>query len=202
MTNLDRPRGLTPVRMITGAPWNGAVNIYWHDGDNASAIYKGSLVVSGALMALGPAENPRFEGVVIAKEQAVDIVGVAWTFGTTPQIAAQVDNLNAPNYCPASTDMYIGVIDDPNVIYTIQDSSLLAVTDLGLAFDTTSNPSGSTVTGRSSAELQSSGFGAAAGQLQLLRMVNRPDNELLVNADWEVRIHQHRNLTGFPSITT
>ena len=202
MTNLDRPRGLTPVRMITGAPWNGAVNIYWHDGDNASAIYKGSLVVSGALMALGPAENPRFEGVVIAKEQAVDIVGVAWTFGTTPQIAAQVDNLNAPNYCPASTDMYIGVIDDPNVIYTIQDSSLLAVTDLGLAFDTTSNPSGSTVTGRSSAELQSSGFSGAAGQLQLLRMVNRPDNELLVNADWEVRIHQHRDLTGFPSVET
>lgn len=202
MANADRPRGFTPVRMNTGAPWNGAVNIYWHDGDNASAIYKGSLVTSGQGHALGVTDNPRFEGVICADDEDDAIVGVAWTFGNTPQIAARLDNFNAPNYCPASTAMYIGVIDDLNTIFSVQDSSVLTAGDVGLNFDTTHNADGSTVTGRSSAELSSSGTTAGIAQLQLLRMVNREDNELLVNADWEVQILETRKLKGWHGHTT
>jgi hypothetical protein len=186
--------------MITGAPWNGAINVYFHPSTDAHPIYKGSLVISSQLMA-SPSTKPSYEGVHIADDGDTAIVGVAWTFGTTPQIAAQVDNLNAKNFAPASTDMYVGVIDDPNVIFSIQDSSVLTASDLGKNFDTTANADGSTVTGRSSAELASSGY-AATAQLQLLRMVPREDNSLLVNADWEVRIHETRALAGNVTHTT
>jgi hypothetical protein len=97
--------------------------------------------------------------------------------------------------------MYIGVIDDPNVIFSIQDSSVLAATDINLNFDTTANKSGSTVTGRSSAELASSGY-AATAQLQLLRMIPRADNSLLVNADWEVRLNETRFTHGGANAST
>jgi hypothetical protein len=192
--------------MMTGAPWNGAVNVYYHSTGDAEAVYKGALVVPDNLHAHAVGGYVGSAGTVYpactpAADGDTDIIGVAWTFGTTPQVAAQVNNLNAVNYCPASTGMYIGVIDDPNVIFSIQDSSVLAATDINLNFDTTANKSGSTVTGRSSAELASSGY-AATAQLQLLRMIPRADNSLLVNADWEVRLNETRFTHGGANAST
>jgi hypothetical protein len=188
--------------MNTGAPWNGAINIYYHSTANASAIYKGSLVFSNTGLGDGVGASPdgKYQEVIIAPDGRAGLIGVAWTFGNTPQLAADVTNLNNKNFCPASTAMYIGVIDDPTVIYQIQDSSVLTAADVGLNFDTTSGADGSTVTGRSSAELRSTGSTGTA-QLHLLRMVAREDNSLLVNADWEVMINERR-ITGDGSVAT
>jgi len=189
--------GLTPVRHISGSPWNGALSIYYHSTANASAIYKGSPVYSDVGLAT-PGTDPKgvYQSVIVAPAGVNHLVGVAWTFGTTPQIATQVTNLNNVNYCPASTGMYIGVIDDPSVVFEIEDNgTTLTSSQIGMYCDISSDAAkGSTVTGRSLATLDQGTLTATGAlQLRILKLVNREDNELAASAKWEVIIAEHMN---------
>jgi len=197
MANTSRIRGLTPVRHINGSPWNGALEIFYHSTANASAIYKGSLVV-GATGLAGAGSDPLgiYQTIVIGTESHTnnELLGVAWTFGETPQIAARVSNLNAVNYCPASTGMYVGVVTDPTVVFELEDNgTTLTASQIGSWANISSDAAkGSTVTGRSLASLdQGTVTATGALQLRILRLVNRPDNELAASAKWEVVITKH-----------
>ena len=190
MANAKRLNGLKPVRHQNGSPWNGALEVFYHSTANASAIYKGTIVYSDVGLAT-PGTDPLgvYQSVIVCPDGTAGIVGVAWTFGTTPQIAAQVNNLNAVNYCPASTGMYIGVITDPTVVFEVSDNGGTAITSaqIGMYADCTGSTLGSATTGKSSLALDQ-GTLTATGMLQLriLRLVNRPDNELSTYARWEV----------------
>jgi len=202
MANADRPRGFTPVRHLNGSPWNGAVEVFYHSTADATAIYKGELVI-GIVGLAGAGSDPlgKFPGCIAASKAAQDtqhLLGVAWTFGNTPDVAARVDNLNAANYCPASTGMYIGVITDPSTVFSIQDSGGTALTavQIGSYIDistfTSATACGSTTTGRSYMEVDTSSIGASnAHMCRVLRLSPRPDNELSSWADWEVIINYH-----------
>jgi len=194
MANAKRINGFTPVRHINGSPWNGAMEIFYHSTANASAIYKGSLVYSDVGLAT-PGTDPLgvYQSIVVMPDSVnYGCVGVAWSFGTTPQVAVQVNNLNNVDYCPASTGMYIGVITDPSVVSEIQDNgTTLTSSQIGMYFDTTNNASGSTVTGRSSAALDQGDLASTGGTCRILRLVNRPDNTLSSYARWEVIISEH-----------
>ena len=192
MANVSRPSGFTPIRHITGAPWNGALEIFYHSASNASAIYKGCLVRADQGLD-DPLTDPLgiYQTCYVAADTfGSGVLGVAWSFGDTPQLGAQVSNLNAKNYCPASVGMYIGVITDHTVVFKIQDNgTLVGASQIGDYFDTSNNAAGSTATGRSSAVMDS--LVASGGQGRCLRRVNRPDNELASNADWECLINEH-----------
>lgn len=195
MANTSRVRGFRPIRHINGSPWNGALEVFYHSTANASAIYKGALVYSDVGLA-SPGSDPLgvYQSVIVAVDDADEVMGVAWTFGNTPQIATQVTNLNNVNYCPASTGMYVGVITDPTVVFEIEDNgTTLTAAQIGLYFDTSNNASGSTVTGNSSAVLDQGSLASTGATCRILRLVNRPDNELGANAKWEVVIAQHVN---------
>jgi len=198
MANTSRINGLTPVRHITNAPWNGALEIFYHSTANASAIYRGS-IVKGATGLAGAGSDPLgvYPTVVVADAQNGHIVGVAWSFGETPQLATRASNLNAKNYCPASTAMYIGVITDPSVVFEVQDDGGTAITALqiGSYIDFSSDAAkGSTVTGRSLLTIATSSVDTTnARQARILKLVNRPDNELSSWAKWEVILTKHIN---------
>jgi len=193
MANADRARGMTPIRHLNGSPWNGALEIYYHAAANGVAIYKGAIVQSDVGLAT-PGEDPLgiYQSVVMATDGDADSIGVAWTFGNTPQIAARVDTLSGPNYCPLSTGMYIGVITDPSVVYLIQDDgTTLTKAQIGMSTYVVSNTSGSTTTGRSSGELEQGGMTAATEVIRILRLHPRADNELGAWADWEVVFNEN-----------
>lgn len=188
MANVDTPFGLKPVKHLDGSPWNGKYNIYSISANDATATFVGDLVtMDGTADATG-----LYPGVKQTTADDDTIVGVAIGFGTTPDLIANPDSL-ATRYRPASVLRYVAVVDDPTVIFEIQEDSAggaIAITAVGNNADVVVG-SGSTTTGTSAMELDSSDVGTTAGDLRIMRVVNRPDNALGTNCKWEVMINTH-----------
>ena len=195
MANLDRPAGFKPVKHLSGAPWNGKANIYYIPATDATATFIGDAVVlAGAASADG-----KYPTVAQAAAGNTTIVGVIIGFGSNPEVMGNHDDLNM-KYRAASTAMYCLVVDDPFVIFEIQEDSAsdsyIAATSVGLNTNIVVG-SGSTTTGKSGMELDSSDVSTdTAGQCRLLRIANRPDNELGVHCKWEVLIVEHAYREG------
>lgn len=183
MANKDIPCGLKPVKTITGAAWNGQANVYYIPSTDSTAMFIGDAVKSaGAADATGKFPT-------VAQVTAGDAArGVIIGFGTDPNIMINPDSPNA-KYRLASTAMYCLVVDDPNVVFECQDSSTPTAADVGLSADIVVG-SGNTTTGKSGMEISGT-KAAGAATLKLLRLVNREDNELGANANWEVLIAEH-----------
>ena len=152
MANSDTPFGFKPVKHLLGAPWNGKVTTYYVAAGDGTAIFKGDAVKSaGAADATG-----KFPTVIQAA--AGDVIrGVVIGFGDNPYVMTHPDNPNR-DYRPASTAMYVFVVDDPFVVFEIQEDSGandMAATMLGLQTDIVVG-TGSTSTGKSAMELDSS----------------------------------------------
>lgn len=187
MANQDSPAGLTPVKYLSGAPWNGKAHVYYVPATDGTAIFKGDAVKSaGSADATGKFPT-------VAQAAAGNAVrGVVIGFGDNPYVMVQADNLNR-SYRPASTAMYVLVVDDPNVIFEIQEDSVgaaLAAADVGLSADLVV-AAGNTATGKSGMELDSSSAVATAATCKILRVVNREDNELGNQCKWEVLLAEH-----------
>jgi hypothetical protein len=61
MANSNAPTGLTPVRYASGAPYNGAANVYFVPASDSTALYIGDPVIMPAPptpMASRPAASP------------------------------------------------------------------------------------------------------------------------------------------------
>ena len=186
MANLDRPSGLKPVKHLSGAPWNGKVNVYYLKSDYDTDVFKGDIVtLAGSADATG-----KFPSIEKAAAGAVTNVGVVVGFGTHPSLMANPDNLNM-NYRAASVEMYALVVDDPFVIFEVQEDGAITVDSVGLAANFV-DAGGDTTTGLSGIELDSSDVATnTAGNLRILRLVNREGNDLGTNAKWEVLLAEH-----------
>jgi len=191
MANSDTPFGLKPIKHFSGAPWNGKANVYYVPSSDSTALFVGDAVkLGGSADATGKYPS-------IAQATAGDaIVGVVIGFGDNPYTMINPDSPNT-NYRVASTEMYCLVVDDPQVIFEVQEDSggaALAVTAVGQGVDLVVG-SGSTTTGKSGMELDSSSA-TTSGQCKLMRLVNREDNVLGDNAKWEVLIAEHQYLNS------
>jgi len=101
-------------------------------------------------------------------------------------------------YRPASTAMYVLVVDDPFVIFEIQEDSVgnsITAAMVGLSTDIVVG-SGNTTTGKSGMELDSSDTATGAGQCKLLNIARRENNALGDNCSWEVLIVEHEMLSA------
>lgn len=189
MANLDRPSGFKPVKHLNGNPWNGKANVYFVPATDATALFIGDLVnLAGSASADG-----MYPTVTQAAAGDTDNVGVVIGFGLQPEIMSNPDSPTM-KYRAASTAMYALVVDDPFVIFEIQEDSVggyIAAASVGLATNVVVG-SGSTTTGKSAMELDSSDVSTdTAGQCRILRAVNRPDNALGNYCKWEVLIAEH-----------
>jgi hypothetical protein len=200
MANKDKPCGLKPVKYLNGSPWNGAVRMYYCNGSSTSAIYKGSCV---AINADGADTSGKYMGCDLASA-ASTILGVAWGFSNQPYIAMDPTNLER-DYCPASTAMYIAVVDDPNVVFEVQEdnaSAYISAAAVGNTAVLAGHSGGSTTTGLSTAELDSSDVAStaiASHPLMIVGVSDRPDNTMGSSASytkWLVTIQDHQYKTS------
>lgn len=198
MANANTPRGLVPYRYTSGAPYNGASNIYYVPSTYATALYNGQpLVATGASDANG-----------IPVLQTATAGGGAYTIGPMVGIVNGGDPIVAvtrdlPIYHPASTSQYILVADDPNLLFWIQEDSVggaIAMATAGTKNADLVAGSGSTATGWSGWQLDSSTIQTTNTlQLRLVQGLQEPDNVMGSSyAKWLVKINLHslNNTTG------
>jgi len=192
MANSNTPFGFKPVKHLMGAPWNGKVNTYYVPSTDGTAIFKGDAVKSA-----GSADTSGKYPTVTQATAAAAIRGVVVGFGDNPNVMTHPDTPNR-DYRPASTAMYVFVVDDPFVVFEIQEDSVgnsITADMVGLSTDIAVG-SGSTTTGKSAITLDSSDTATALGQCKILRAANREDNELGNYCKWEVTIIEHEMLAA------
>lgn len=184
MANADTPFGLKPVRHQSGAPYNGAANVYSTATGDGTAIYVGDpVILSGT--------SQTINGVVyLDVDQAATgdvIMGVV--VGVLPETA---DSLI---YRAASTQRRLLVADDPDLIFEIQEVSggtALTANDAGLNANFVV-AAGSTTTGKSGVELNNATEATTNTlDLKIVGLVPREDNEIGEHAKWLVRINRHQ----------
>lgn len=180
MASVSRINGFRPVKSITGAPYSGQANVYFVPSSNSDVIMVGDAVkLSGdARAATGVPTVARCGATDVAVGV---VVGILFTGVGDAGNIPPVTDLNTPVYRRASTDRYLLVADDPNLIYEVQyaGTSVAAATitaNVGLngQFTTTA---GSTTSGSSGMQLDSSGLATTATlPLKITGFPNRPDN--------------------------
>lgn len=187
MANADKPRGLTPVRHLNGSPYNGATERMY------IATGAGDLFVGDPVIHSGSADTDGVPGIDQGLASGI-YVGVITSF-----VADKTDLTNL--YSKAAG--YANVCTAPDVIYSVQDDGDTAMTagTVGLNVAMIAG-AGDSTTGRSGYEIDSGGTTTPATTagipLRLLGLVQRADNTLAANADWEVMItdHRYRTTTG------
>jgi hypothetical protein len=182
MANADVAKGLTPVSYLSGAPYNGAANIYYVPASDSTAIYLGDMVKLG-----GTADTAGVPSVTKAASTNA-VVGVV--VGVVPVTRSST------TYRAASSERYLAVADDPALVFEIQTSDTLAAADIGQNANLTGT-SGSTITGKSTMELDVSSKGTTATlDFQILRLSPRTDNTVGLNSDVLVRLNNHQFVDG------
>jgi hypothetical protein len=199
MASVSRVNGFRPVKTITGAPYNGAANIYFIPSSDATAVCVGDLVKLA-----GSARSPLGVPTVTrsgATDASVGVVtGILFTgVGDTANVPP-VTALDVPVYRAASTDRYVMVADDPNLVFEAETAgATFAAADVGLnaspgvtAGSTTTGASGMTVDLATKAT-------TAALPLKIVGFPSRPDNNIgdsYVSAYVVINNHQLKGSTG------
>lgn len=192
MANVDTPRGLWPRRYLNGAAWNGQARRYHClAADTTYPIYLGALVKPHGS---GSADSRGYPDVICATTTADQILGVC--VGVDPLGGAGGTGRDATLYRAVSTERYIWVVDDPNVLFTIQDdaaATLTAAAVMGVA-DLTGFTSGSTATGYSALEISAASVtttGDGSEDVQIMGLDDVENNSIGDHASWLVRLLNH-----------
>lgn len=130
MANANRPSGFTPVQYLNGSPWNGQARMYAIAASYGTALYIGDPVISA-----GSANSDGVPTIAIANTTGA-IRGVIVGLGKYEGLMANPQNLDI-TYRPASDSAawYAMVVDDPNVLFEVQEESngtQIAATEIGL----------------------------------------------------------------------
>lgn len=193
MANANSPFGLRPIN-DNGTPWSGQGRLCYVPSSQAANIFLGDPVIF-----LGGSDA-----------YGVPSVGIASAGNSNPVLGAMIGISNGPAaagnavftvtrdlpvYRQASIANYIFVCDDPNQLYAIQEDSvggaIAAATGAGANGNLVTG-SGSTSTGFSGWELDSSSVSSSANtgyQLRLLGTLRGPDNAIGNYAKWVVRLN-------------
>jgi hypothetical protein len=191
MANVDSAFGLRPVRYLSGAPYNGACRRYYVDTAGSNLFIGDPVIVQGTGQSDGTAD------VGIA-------TGGASNYITGVIVGFDVANDSTPNlntiYMASGASGYVFVADDPDLLFEIQEDSVGSTLDSGAVSEecVLVSGTGSTTTGLSGWELDSSSAGSDNGQVQIVELAHRSDNEIGANAKWLVKImlHSYRSTDG------
>lgn len=179
MANSSFIRGLFPIKP-TGS---GMVKLSYYKANTTTAIYLHDPVVLEAAGIVAIAQCGSANAIIGSAEMFLDA------------------NLGAPAdvtkpYLPANTDGYVGVADDPNQRFLIEEDTggtALTQAAIGSCADFTYIAStGDTTTGLSTVVLDRSGLDATSGQFQLLGILYADDNAFGNYCKWIVRINKHQ----------
>lgn len=194
MANANRPSGLSPVRYLNGAKWNGGGRVYSIPSTDGNAYAVGDPVVLA-----GSADASGVATVILATAGGANLVtGCIVGMGGITYGSGYVDP-NLPNTAiiPASKarGYYVLVEDDPMVIFEIQESgTAMAAADVSLNASLLSGTNNGFMSGWQIDN--STKATTAALQLKLLGLSVRVDNAFGLYAKWQVLINNHSFRTG------
>ena len=195
MSNVDRPFGARAAKTITSAAYSAQTNQYKADAERSATngfgnIYAGDFVTLEADGKVAPAASgDLILGVVVAAGPSGDT-----NHGRTgPWNADQLDE----RFLAFDEEGVVHVIDDPNVLFEIQEDAddeadALSEADVGSTRDITATAGeshGSDLSGESTVEVSSTSD--ENGDVRLVELVDRVDNEEGPKAKWLVRIANH-----------
>lgn len=185
MANANAPSGLNPVRYLSGAPYNGAFNIYSVAAGYGTAIYVGDPVVD-----IGTSQT-NADGSITKDVQLAATTDVI----TGVVVAVLPVTRSSTVYREASTYRLLAVADDPNLLFEVQEGTggtPLTANDAGLNISFAAG-TGSTFTGKSGLTIDNATEATTNTlALKLITPVNRPDNAIGDSCKWLVRINRHR----------
>jgi hypothetical protein len=165
MANTASPYGLRPVKKVGGAPFNHAMREIKLSTNNSAAIFAGDIVQ------LTSAGNPQALSATITAGTTAGVVGVCTGVRFVNPATKQS---NWSQFLPANaitggyTEVYIQVVDDPEVLFQVQGSAAFGTLTNGAAGAIGKNAAlgnfsaGSTATGNSGVNLV---VGANGGSL-------------------------------------
>ena len=196
MANANRPSGFSPVRYLNGAPWNGQANIY-----SIAASYASVLAIGDPVKSSGTSDANGVPGIVLGATTGA-LRGVV--IGMSPAGQSQSPDVVSGNqtntsitYHPLSDPQawYALVVDDPNVLFEIQEKAntvQLAATEVGLNTIPVSGTYNGYVSGWQLASYTDATPATTETlQLRLFGLVRRPDNAFGAYAKWLVQINVH-----------
>lgn len=192
MANIDNRRGFVPRRYLNGNAWNGATNIYVVLAADVNAISPGDAVKSFA----GGDAN----GIpAVTKALGTDtvrgvVVGVMSAAPNTTSLVGTSLDLTLQNIPATKTkDYYVMVVDDPSVIFELQDDGLSALTTTSLtknASFTVANPIAPSQNSQS--VLTTASVAVTLGlNLKIVGIAQLPNNALGPFCDYLVVFNQH-----------
>jgi hypothetical protein len=194
MANANTPAGLTPLK---NSPFvEIPKNYYYIPSTYATALFIGDPVIKTGTSNTANVLN---DGRKFAAGSLPEINKA--TAGDTNKITgvivgflANPSNLTL-NYNTASTERVAIVADSPLQEFMIQEETAgtaLAATSVGLNANVVFAESGSTATGLSGVELDTSTPATdATFQLKILRLLDAPENAIGQHAKWRVKINNH-----------
>lgn len=174
MANADAAFGLRPVGGLDGSPYcGGTVRCVIPSSDSTATFIGDPVKLSGS--AVTSAEGT-FPAVIQGTADAT-------FFGVVTAFEADPDDLGA-QYRKASTERYCQVVPALDALFAVQADEDVVVADIGATADFVNSTNvltaGSTITGISGVELDSSDIGTGANCL-ILGVYNAPDNDLSTN---------------------
>jgi hypothetical protein len=185
----NAPNGFQPVKKLDGSAWTGATNPYQIANTYATALFRGDpvtiLAADGTL------------GVGVA---GATCVGVFWGVKYTDSTGV----VKFMNYWPGNPGVLTGsvvealVIDDPNTVFSIQETSAtgtagtpLALSDRGLNINFLYT-AGSTSTGSSAVSINNaSEADTSTLNCKILQLDPTPGNAVGAFANWLVVLNNH-----------
>lgn len=196
MANTNAPSGLSPVKYLNGAPWSGQANVYYIASNDTNAFAIGDPVKSN-----GSADTNGVPGVTLASAGTGNPVrGVIISAGAIQEGGPYVDptNLNTTIIPATKTKAYyVLVVDDPNVIFEIQEDNAgtaFTADEVGLNANLKSGTNNGYVSGW---VVDNAGETTTATlQLRLLGLARRANNAFGLAAKWLVLINNHELKAG------
>jgi hypothetical protein len=196
MPNINAPSGFVPRKTLTGASWNGAVNRYYVPSTNTDMISVGDAVKS----ATGGDANgvPAVQKALGTDAVRGVVVGVSVAGDSTSLNGVTLD-LSQQNIPAAKTkDYYVFVVDDPNVVFSIQDDGLSALTASACNKNATFTVVNPTSPRQNSASVLSTASVAntATLNLRIMGLDVVPGNTYGAYARWLVKFNLHELANG------
>lgn len=192
MANSIGPRGFVPSRYLSGSAWNGGMNVYFIPAADTNQFCVGDAVKSAAVSDANgvpgvtkAAGTDTVRGVVLGVfvsspgAQSLQAVGLDLTTQGIPATKGR--------------DYYVMVVDDPDVLFELQDDGLAALTATAVNKNASFTVTAPTAPQQNSASVLNTASVAVTSTLplRLFGLVQKPNNNFGVNAVWLVKFNQH-----------
>lgn len=196
MANVDAPFGLRPVGPDGTSPYTGAARLYYVPASDSTAIFIGDPVII-----VGDSNDNEIHGYPPGSLSEVTRATVGDANAITGVcVGVKADTRESLTYRAASTERLLWVVDDPDAMFEIQADGTLTADSIGLNAVLIATHAGSTVTGLSGIELDTTSDAPAADSSnQLLIEALKPgvENDLAsANAVALVKIINHTRAQG------